>query len=87
MKLILAIVKDIDASAVVSGLVERSYRVTRIASTGGFLRQGNATLVIGVDADQVDSVIDLMREVCSPPEAGQHRATLFILDAAGFVQV
>lgn len=87
MKLILAIVKDIDASAVVSGLVERSYRVTRIASTGGFLRQGNATLVIGVDADQVDSVIDLMREVCSPPEAGQHRATLFILDATGYVQV
>ncbi len=87
MKLILAIVKDIDASAVVSGLVERSYRVTRIASTGGFLRQGNATLVIGVDADQVDGVIDLMREVCSPPAAGQHRATLFILDATGYVQV
>ena len=87
VKLIIAIVRDIDAGAVVEQLVARRYRVTRVASTGGFLRRGNVTLLIGVDEQQVQSVIDILRDTCSPPEPGQHRATIFVVDAPHFEQI
>lgn len=87
MKLIIAIVRDTDDTAVINRLVECDYRVTRMASTGGFLRRGNVTLMIGVEDNQVQPVITLLRETCSPPEAGYHRATLFVVDAAHFEQV
>lgn len=49
MKLIMATVQDQDADYVVSKLTEGGYRLTQIGSTGGFLRQGNTTLLAGVD--------------------------------------
>jgi len=87
MKLIIAIVRDIDDSAVINQLISNNYRVTRMASTGGFLRRGNVTLLIGVDADQVDKVIDLIKNTCRQPESGEHKATVFIVDAPQFEQV
>jgi uncharacterized protein YaaQ len=87
MKLIIAIIRDTDDGIVINRLVEKSYRVTRVASTGGFLRRGNVTLLIGAEANQVDEVISLLREVCSPAEAGHGRATIFVVDAQDFVQV
>ncbi|MCS7252105.1 MAG: cyclic-di-AMP receptor [Anaerolineae bacterium] len=61
MKLILAIIQDEDAPATIQALVDRGYRVTRIASTGGFLRQGNTTLLIGVETVHVPEVMELLR--------------------------
>lgn len=87
MKLILAIIRDRDDVNVVQQLVERGYRVTRVASTGGFLRRGNVTLLIGAEAEQVQPAIALIRAACSPPDPGQHRATVFVLNAAHFEQV
>ena len=87
MKLIIAIVRDVDAGPVVTRLVDDGYRVTRIASTGGFLRRGNVTLLIGIEAGQVDEVIARLRETCTPPEPGHHQATLFVVDATHFEQV
>jgi len=87
MKLILAIVRDTDESAVLNHLVERGYRVTRMASTGGFLRRGKVTLMIGVDPDQVDQVIALLRDACGPADSNEHRVTLFVLNAAHFEQI
>jgi len=88
MKLILAIVKDIDDAPVISQLVSQGYRVTRFASTGGFLRRGNVTLLIGVEPDRLQAAVNLLQESCClPEEPGQHRATLFILDAPFFEQV
>lgn len=87
MKLILAIVRDTDDQRALDLLVARGYRVTRVASTGGFLRRGNVTLLIGADPAQVESVLDVLREACKEPEPGQHRATVFVVDAAHFEQV
>ena len=87
MKLIIAIVRDADAGPVVDRLVSQGHRVTRVASTGGFLRRGNVTLLIGTEELHVQPVIDILRETCSPPEPGQHRATLFVVDAPHFEQV
>ena len=88
MKLIWAIVKDIDDAPVITQLVSQGYRVTRVASTGGFLKRGNVTLLIGVEPDRLQAAVNLLQESCCPPgEPGQHRATLFILDAPFFEQV
>ena len=87
MKLILAIVRSIDAGPVVDELVTRGYRVTRVASTGGFLRRGSVTLLVGVEDPNVDAVINVLRETCSPPEPGQNRATVFVVDAPYFEQI
>jgi uncharacterized protein YaaQ len=87
MKLILAIIRDRDDANVVQQLVERGFRVTRVASTGGFLRRGNVTLLIGTEAEQVQPALDLIRDACAPPDPGQHRVTAFVLNAAHFEQV
>ena len=87
MKLMFVIVRDTDAGEVVQSLVENKYRVTRVASTGGFLRRGNVTLMIGVEEDKVEAVIELLREACCPPEDLQHRATIFVVDMPYFEQI
>lgn len=85
MKLILAILRDEDMEPVSHGLIVEGFRVTRIASTGGFLRRGNSTLMIGVEDDMVDQAIDVLRQCCStPPEEGASRATLFVLNVARY---
>jgi uncharacterized protein YaaQ len=87
MKLIIAIVRDSDDRQVIESLVTHAYRVTRVASTGGFLRRGNVTLLIGVEAGQVQPVLDVVRDACAPPEPGQHRATVFVVDSPHFEQI
>ena len=88
MKLVIAIVRDIDAGPVIDELVTQGHRVTRVASTGGFLRRGNVTLLIGTEEENVDNVIDVFRNTCSPPEPPQKsRATIFVVNAPHFEQV
>jgi uncharacterized protein YaaQ len=64
MKLVIAVVQDEDSEAAVQALTEREHRVTRLATTGGFLRRGNTTLMIGVDGAQVDDVVAVLRQKC-----------------------
>ena len=87
MKLMFVIVRDVDADTVVQALVENDYRVTRVASTGGFMRRGNVTLMIGVEENKVQAVIDLLHQACCPPEDSQHRATIFVVDMPYFEQI
>ncbi len=87
MKLIIAIVKGSDALAVSDALVEQQIGVTRIASTGGFLRRGNVTLFIGVEAESVERVLHTIEKNCRAPAPGQHKATLFLLPAEDFIQL
>jgi len=64
MKLIIAIVHSDDADALVRVLQQKGCRSTRISTTGGFLREGNATVLIGTDAAQVEEVLGIIRENC-----------------------
>ncbi|HZQ99888.1 MAG TPA: cyclic-di-AMP receptor [Chloroflexota bacterium] len=61
MKLLLSILDDRSAGRVADALVGRRFGVTRINTVGGFLKRGNATLLVGVDESQVDEAIELMR--------------------------
>ena len=64
MKLVIAVVQGEDATQTVQALSGAGISVTKMASSGGFLQQGNATLLIGVDDDKVDTAIELIRENC-----------------------
>ena len=64
MKLDLAIVQDDDALDLIEELNDKGFRVTKLATTGGFLKSGNTTLMIGVEIDKVDIVINIIEEVC-----------------------
>jgi uncharacterized protein YaaQ len=64
VKLVVAIVQGEDAGQTVRALAAAGISVTRLASSGGFLQQSNATLLIGVDDERVDQVVELVRENC-----------------------
>lgn len=62
MKLIQAIVHNDDADAVINALLAQGFRATRMGSTGGFLRAGNTTIVSGVEGEQVDEVLNIIKQ-------------------------
>ena len=64
MKLLLAIVQDADVNFLMDALTENGYRVTRLSTTGGFLKKGNTTLLIGVEEVKLDEVISIIESNC-----------------------
>jgi uncharacterized protein YaaQ len=64
MKLVVAIVHNEDAGSLVDALLARDFRATRLHSSGGFLKQSNATVMLGVEDDEVDEVLGIVRESC-----------------------
>ena len=64
MKLVIAVVEDDDTPALVEELTENKFQATKLASTGGFLMQGNTTLLMGIDDNRVEDVLDLIRRIC-----------------------
>ena len=64
MKLIIAIVQDEDASRLINKLMDEGYGATKLATTGGFLRAGNTTLLVGVEDDRFQAAMDIIEKVC-----------------------
>ena len=62
MKLILAIMSNDDAPTASTALNKEGYSVTRLATTGGFLRAGNTTLLVGTDDDKVEQAVEIIGE-------------------------
>lgn len=89
MKLTLTIVRDDDADRAIDALVANGFYVTRLSSTGGFLRKGNTVLLSGVEDDQLDQMIKIIRSQTEihiqPPmspflqETVVNRAVVFVL--------
>ena len=64
MKLIVAIVQDEDAGRLVSELMDKGFGVTKLATTGGFLRAGNTTLLLGIDDEKIEKAMGIIEHVC-----------------------
>ena len=64
MKLILAIVQEKDSRRLIEVLVAAEFQATMLASTGGFLREGNATVLIGTDENKVEDVLAIVQKTC-----------------------
>ena len=62
MKLVFAIVHDEDGPKVMEELNRNGFSVTKLCSTGGFLKAGNTTLLVGVDEENLDAVIEVIRK-------------------------
>ena len=65
MKLVVAIVHNEDAGALVDALLEREHRATRLHSSGGFLKQSNSTIIVGIEDAKVDAILEIVRENCT----------------------
>ena len=86
MKMIIIIVQDHDADNLTRAFTAGNFRVTRVASTGGFMRSGVVTMLLGVEEAQVDEAIKVVRDAL--PSAGdKKRATLFVVPVQHFEQV
>ncbi len=87
-RLIVAILHDTDGEPALHALTQAGFGVTRVASTGGFLRRGNSTLLIGLDTEQVPAALQILREHSAPAvDPGHKRATIFVLKVDRFEQI
>ncbi len=86
MKLIIAIVNDNDSETLTQAFTAANFRVTRVASTGGFLRRGVTTMLLGIEDSQTDAVIQIVRNAL-PSKREEKRATLFVLPVHHYEQV
>lgn len=68
MKLLVTIVQDQDAPELLEELMEHGFGATKLASTGGFLRTGNTTLLIGVKEEGLEKVLALVKKTCKKRE-------------------
>ena len=66
MKMIMCIIDDMDTFSLLDALSEQSIQATKLASSGGFLRRGNTTLLIGVEDEKKDDVLELISKICMP---------------------
>jgi uncharacterized protein YaaQ len=86
MKMIIIIVKDNDADTLTQSFTAGNFRVTRVASTGGFMRSGVVTMLLGVEDEQVDAAIKVAHTAL-PPSSDKKRATLFVVPVQHFEQI
>lgn len=97
MKLIISIIQDEYINSVSKTLLDNKVRTTKLASTGGFLKSGSTTLFIGVDDDEVNKVVELIRNTCvskkvSTDGEGEECVTirganLFIMDIDEYIKI
>ena len=64
MKMIIAIIQNDDEKALLNKLMKSGYRATKLATTGGFLRTGNTTVMIGIDDDKINDVFGIIHDTC-----------------------
>ena len=88
MKLLISILRDSDWEIVSRNLIKDGFRVTRISSTGGFLRRGMSTMMSGVEDSNIDQAIEIIRANLSQENiSGMRRAVIFVINVEDFIQL
>jgi uncharacterized protein YaaQ len=87
MKMIIAILRDVDTDPVTRALTAGQFHLTRIASTGGLLKRGVTTLLVGVEDENVEMAIKTLKDNCMPADAGEKRGTIFVVPVERFTQI
>lgn len=65
MKLVIGIVNSDDANDLISEITKASFQATKLSTSGGFLKLGNVTVLVGVDDEKVDEVVGIFNNCCS----------------------
>lgn len=68
MKLIIAVVQDKDSNKLITALSSKNFQTTKLATTGGFLKEGNTTLMVGCEDEHVDEALEVIKDNCSQRE-------------------
>jgi uncharacterized protein YaaQ len=68
MKLLIAVVQDQDSHRLSTALIKEGFRATKLASTGGFLKSGNSTFLIGIQDEQYEQVLQIIKANCKSRE-------------------
>lgn len=68
MKLVVAVIQDKDSNRLTDALADHHFKSTKLSTTGGFLKEGNTTLMIGCEDNQVDDVLNIIKDSCSQRE-------------------
>lgn len=87
MKLMTIIVQDKYSDRLSEALVSADFNMTRMASTGGFLRQGNVTLLVGIEDDQIDTAMSLIEACRAAEEPDSYAATVFVLHMPAYLKL
>lgn len=94
MKLIIAIVQDQYTNKVIRALMDKKIRTTRLSSTGGFLKAGNTTLLIGTKEEKIPEIVDIIKQQCKSTKVQEGDseftvggANLFIIDVNEHVKI
>jgi uncharacterized protein YaaQ len=80
MKLIMAIVQDKDSNRLANEFIDANIRATKLSSTGGFLKAGNSTFIIGIEDERVDEALELIKKTCQSRK--QYVSTPMSLDVS-----
>lgn len=83
LKLVIAIIHERDKGRVSDALLQAGHQFTVVASTGGFLRDGNTTLLIGAEKAKLDEVLGVLRDCCKTREQYVTQPALDVLSAGG----
>lgn len=78
MKIVLAIVQDKDSNRLANEFIDANIRATKLSSTGGFLKAGNSTFIVGIDDDRVEDALELIKKTCQSRQ--QYVSTPVTLD-------
>ena len=90
MKLILAIIQDHIAQDVLNELSENKIRATKLSSTGGFFREGNTTILIGIEEEKLDRVKEMILNISKNKETVDDKTAntvMFVLNMDQFIRV
>ena len=87
MKLIVVIMEDDFSHILSKELLENKISSTKLSSTGGFLKKGNTTMLIGTDVEKEQSILDLIKKVCDKNDIesdNESKANIFVMDLEDF---
>ena len=85
MKMIFAIIDDAQSDDISQVLLSANYRVTKLATTRGFLRGGATTLMVGVDDDRVKNALQIIRDqVQESQDTANNQVTIYVLNVKSF---
>jgi uncharacterized protein YaaQ len=66
--MIIAVIQDKDSNKLLNALVDHNFRATKLATTGGFLKSGNTTFMIGTEDIRVDKALQIIKDNCKARE-------------------
>lgn len=87
MRLMLIVVSDEYKDKITSLLIEKGYPATEIASTGEFLQYGETILMLGIEEENVDNVVSILKSMDGEGRRIHTESSVYILKLNGYHKI